>query len=148
MAVPAGCSLPAVDRGPQRAPRRLRVGLAFILLSLLFGLFVSSGYFEGPPALLAPSLRLGRAGARVEGGDGVAGAACAMQRCRGQISHGWEEASPAQPCAMGAGGRTLALWAGWCLTPTRGLTFSEVGMRRLQVAQSSLKPSPKNTAHV
>lgn len=147
-ASPCWCRWPSpMDCCPQRAPHRLCIDLAFNLFLLLSVLCVSSGSFARPLALLTPSLPLSRAGARVEG-ESVAGAACAVQKCRGRISHGWEEGSPAQPCAVGAGGGTLAPQAGWCLSPIRGLTFSEVGLRRLQVARSSLKPSPKNKVHV
>lgn len=74
------------------------------MLSLLFVFFASSGRFARPLLLLGPSPPLG---ARVEGEDGVAGAACAVQRCWGRVSHGWDEGSPAQPCAVGAGDGTL-----------------------------------------
>lgn len=124
---------------PRRAPRRLCVGLAFVLLLLLFALFVSAGNFARPPALLAP---LGRAGAGVAGGEGAAGAACATQGMHlPWVGGGF----PSQPGAVGAGGGQRA---GCCLTPTRGLAFSEVGVGRLPGARSRLKPSPKNKGHV
>lgn len=66
-------------RCPQCAPHRLCIGLAFILLLLLFVLFVSLDYSVRSPAPLTPSLPLGRAGARVEGGGSLAGAACPVQ---------------------------------------------------------------------
>lgn len=67
---PLWVGLPRMDLCPLQALHRSCI----YFFSLLFGLFVSLGDPARPLALLRPSLPLTRAGARVGGGESVAGA--------------------------------------------------------------------------